>query len=44
MLNEATMAADAKRKELMEKVREEVDQVKSALAGYAGSRTRCLFL
>jgi F-type H+-transporting ATPase subunit b len=29
MLNEATMAADAKRKELMEKVREEVDQVKA---------------
>ena len=29
MLNEATMAADAKRKELMEKVREEVDQVKT---------------
>ena len=28
MLNEATMAADAKRKELMEKVRVEVDQVK----------------
>jgi F-type H+-transporting ATPase subunit b len=29
MLNEATMAADAKRKELMEKVRVEVDQVKA---------------
>ena len=29
MLNEATMAADAKRKELMEKVRVEVDQVKT---------------
>ncbi|MDI6741683.1 MAG: hypothetical protein QMD11_03000 [Smithella sp.] len=29
MLNEATIAADAKRKELMEKVREEVDQVKT---------------
>jgi F-type H+-transporting ATPase subunit b len=29
MLNEATMAADAKRKELMEKVREEVDAVKA---------------
>ena len=29
MLNEATMAAEAKRKELMEKVREEVDQVKA---------------
>jgi F-type H+-transporting ATPase subunit b len=29
MLNEATMAADAKRKELMEKVRAEVDQVKT---------------
>jgi F-type H+-transporting ATPase subunit b len=29
LLNEATMAADAKRKELMEKVREEVDQVKT---------------
>jgi F-type H+-transporting ATPase subunit b len=29
MLNEATMAADAKRKELMEKVREEVDKVKA---------------
>ena len=29
LLNEATMAADAKRKELMEKVREEVDQVKA---------------
>ncbi|HUN53529.1 MAG TPA: hypothetical protein VMU29_00065 [Smithella sp.] len=29
MLNEATMAADAKRKELMEKVRTEVDQVKT---------------
>jgi alternate F1F0 ATPase, F0 subunit B len=29
MLNEATMAADAKRKELMEKVREDVDQVKT---------------
>jgi F-type H+-transporting ATPase subunit b len=29
MLNEARMAADAKRKELMEKVREEVDQVKA---------------
>jgi F-type H+-transporting ATPase subunit b len=29
MLNEATMAADAKRKELMEKVREEVEQVKA---------------
>jgi F-type H+-transporting ATPase subunit b len=29
MLNEATMAADAKRKELMEKVREEVDQLKT---------------
>ncbi|PKN06517.1 MAG: hypothetical protein CVU72_04075 [Deltaproteobacteria bacterium HGW-Deltaproteobacteria-7] len=29
MLNEATMAADAKRKELMEKVRLEVDQVKT---------------
>jgi F-type H+-transporting ATPase subunit b len=29
MLNEATMAADAKRKELMGKVREEVDQVKA---------------
>lgn len=29
MLNEATMAADAKRKELMEKVREEVDAVKT---------------
>ncbi len=29
MLNEATMAADAKRKELMIKVREEVDQVKA---------------
>jgi len=29
MLNEATMAGDAKRKELMEKVREEVDQVKA---------------
>lgn len=29
MLNEATMAADTKRKELMEKVREEVDQVKT---------------
>jgi F-type H+-transporting ATPase subunit b len=29
MLNEATVAADAKRKELMEKVREEVDQVKA---------------
>ncbi len=28
MLNEATMAADAKRKELMEKVREEVEAVK----------------
>ncbi len=28
MLNEATVAADAKRKELMEKVREDVDQVK----------------
>ncbi len=28
LLNEATMAADAKRKELMEKVRVEVDQVK----------------
>ncbi|RPH86945.1 MAG: F0F1 ATP synthase subunit B, partial [Deltaproteobacteria bacterium] len=29
MLNEATMAADAKRKELMEKVRAEVDAVKA---------------
>jgi len=29
MLNEATMAAEAKRKELMEKVREEVEQVKA---------------
>lgn len=29
LLNEATMAADAKRKELMEKVRVEVDQVKT---------------
>jgi len=29
MLNEATMAADAKRRELMEKVRLEVDQVKT---------------
>jgi F-type H+-transporting ATPase subunit b len=29
MLNEATMAADAKRKELMEKVRVEVEQVKT---------------
>ena len=29
MINEATMAADAKRKELMEKVREEVDAVKA---------------
>ena len=29
MLNEATMAADAKRKELMDKVRVEVDQVKT---------------
>lgn len=29
MLNEATMAADAKRKELMEKVRVEVEQVKA---------------
>jgi F-type H+-transporting ATPase subunit b len=29
MLNEATMAADTKRKELMEKVRVEVDQVKA---------------
>ena len=29
LLNEATMAADAKRKELMDKVREEVDQVKA---------------
>ena len=29
LLNEATLAADAKRKELMEKVREEVDQVKT---------------
>jgi len=29
LLNEATMAADAKRKELMEKVRVEVDQVKA---------------
>lgn len=29
MLNEATIAADAKRRELMEKVREEVDQVKT---------------
>jgi len=29
LLNEATMAADAKRKELMEKVRAEVDQVKA---------------
>ena len=29
MLNEATMAADAKRKELMEQVRVEVDQVKA---------------
>ena len=29
MLNDATMAADAKRKELMEKVRVEVDQVKA---------------
>jgi F-type H+-transporting ATPase subunit b len=29
MINEATMAADAKRKELMEKVRVEVDQVKA---------------
>ena len=29
MLNEATMAADAKRKELMEKVREEVETVKT---------------
>ena len=29
LLNEATMAADAKRKELMEKVREEVDTVKT---------------
>jgi F-type H+-transporting ATPase subunit b len=29
MLNEATIAADAKRKELMEKVREEVEQVKT---------------
>jgi F-type H+-transporting ATPase subunit b len=29
MLNEATMVADAKRKELMEKVRVEVDQVKT---------------
>ncbi len=29
MLNEATMAADAKRRELMEKVREEVDTVKT---------------
>lgn len=29
MLNEATVAADARRKELMEKVREEVDQVKT---------------
>jgi F-type H+-transporting ATPase subunit b len=29
MLNEATMAADVKRKELMEKVRVEVDQVKA---------------
>ncbi|MGB5217922.1 MAG: F0F1 ATP synthase subunit delta [Smithella sp.] len=29
LLNEATMAADAKRKELMEKVRVEVDQIKA---------------